>query len=219
MINNIIFDFDGVLVDSEIIVGKAFSKYLAGKNIFFTEREFSQTYAGNKTINVVSELSARFNIKDNDIFFKDIMAIANNIYSNELTATLGIKEFLNTIQHKKLICSNSSKERIIRGLEKVRLHKFFNYKEIFSFDMVEKPKPYPDVYQAAVEVSGIEPKYTIIIEDSVVGVRAGVAANMRVIGLTIGGHWVGRSSQPLRDAGSFAVASNCEELVEIINGI
>ena len=53
MINNIIFDFDGVLVDSEIIVGKAFSKYLAGKNIFFTEKEFSQTYAGNKTMNVV----------------------------------------------------------------------------------------------------------------------------------------------------------------------
>ena len=145
--------------------------------------------------------------------------IALNIYKNELTATAGIKVLLNTIQHKKLICSNSPKERIIRGLEKVRLHKFFNYKEIFSFDMVEKPKPYPDVYQAAVEVSGIEPKYTIIIEDSVVGVQAGVAANMRVIGLTVGGHWVERSSQPLRDAGSFAVASNCEELIELINGL
>ena len=146
------------------------------------------------------------------------MSIANNIYSNELTATVGIKELLNTIKHKKFICSNSPKERIIRGLEKVSLHKFFDYKDIFSFDMVEKPKPYPDVFQAAVKVSGIDPKYTIIIEDSVVGVKAGIAANMRVVGLTIGGHWVGRSSQSLRDAGSFAIANNCQELLKIING-
>ena len=192
---------------------------MADHDIIFSEHEFASLYAGNKTINIVSELSSRFNIKNKDVFFKEIMSIANNIYSNELRPTTGIKELLNTIQHKKLICSNSPKERIIRGLEKVCLDKYFDESNIFSFDMVQKPKPDPDIYLTAVKVTGINPNYTVIIEDSIVGIKAGVAADMKVIGFTIGGHWVGRSSQSLHNAGSFAVASNCEELIEIINGL
>lgn len=219
MIQNIIFDFDGVLVDSEIIVGRAFSRYLADHDIIFSEHEYASLYAGNKTINVVSELSSRFNIKNKEVFFDAIMAITNNIYNNELTTTSGIKELLDTVKHKKLICSNSPKERIIRGLEKVCLDKYFDESNIFSFDMVQKPKPDPDIYLTAVKVTGINPNYTVIIEDSIVGIKAGVAADMKVIGFTIGGHWVGRSSQSLHDAGSFAVANNCQDLLKIIQSL
>ena len=56
--------------------------------------------------------------------------------------------------------------------------------------MVKKPKPNPDIYLKAVEVAGINAKETIIIEDSVVGIQAGIAANIKVIGFTSGGHWV-----------------------------
>ena len=56
MIKNIIFDFDGVLVDSEILVAKSFCRYLSKRNIEFGEKEFSK-FAGKKTIQVVSELS------------------------------------------------------------------------------------------------------------------------------------------------------------------
>ena len=71
MIKNIIFDFDGVLVDSEILAGRAFSQYLAKININLSEQEFSRTYAGNKLVEVVSKLSSRFNIKNQEVFFKD----------------------------------------------------------------------------------------------------------------------------------------------------
>ena len=216
MIQNIIFDFDGVLVDSEIIAGRAFSRCLADRDIDLSEQEFARTYSGNKTINVVSDLSSRFNIKDNEVFLEEIMSIVNNIYNNELATTPGIKELLNTIQHTKLICSNSPKERIIKGLKKVSLSKYFDESKIFSFDMVKKPKPEPDIYLTAIKVTSIEPEYTIIVEDSVVGVQAGIAANMKVIGLTTGGHWAGRSSQALLDAGSFAVANSYQSLLKII---
>ena len=56
MIKNLIFDFDGVLVDSEILVGKAFSKYLQSLGFNFNEKDFYK-YAGKKTIQVVSDLS------------------------------------------------------------------------------------------------------------------------------------------------------------------
>ena len=216
MIQNIIFDFDGVLVDSEIIAGRAFSRYLSQRNIIFSEQEFCETYSGNKTINVVSDLSTKFNIKEKEIFFQEVMAIADHIYSNELITTTGIKELLNTIKHKKLIGSNSPKERIIKGLKKVNLGKYFDEDNIFSFDMVENPKPSPDIYLKAVEAANIHPKDTIIIEDSIVGVHAGVAANIKVIGYTAGGHWVGRSYKSLIEAGAFTVATNCKELLNII---
>ena len=78
MIKNIIFDFDGVLVDSEILVAKAMRKYLAEKNITFEENEFSK-FAGKKTFQVISELSSLFNISDKESFFNDIMSLSNNL--------------------------------------------------------------------------------------------------------------------------------------------
>ena len=72
MIKNIIFDFDGVLVDSEILVAKAMRKYLAEKNIMFEEKEFSK-FAGKKTFQVISELSLLFKIPDQESFFNDII--------------------------------------------------------------------------------------------------------------------------------------------------
>lgn len=216
MIQNIIFDFDGVLVDSEIIASRAFSIYLAKRDIILTEQEFCSAYAGIRIVDVISRLSSRFNIKDKDDFFKEIILISNNIYNNELTTTKGIKKLLDIIHHKKLICSNSSKERIIKGLIKVNLIDYFDENNIFSRDMVDKPKPDPDVYLKAIEVTGINPKKTIIIEDSVVGIKAGIAAGIKVIGLTSGGHWTGRLPQLLIDVGASAVAKNYNELIEII---
>ena len=72
MIQNIIFDFDGVLVDSEILVIRAFCEYLRGLNIIITEKEFA-SYTGNKTINVIEKLSSRLGIKDTEKFYNDIM--------------------------------------------------------------------------------------------------------------------------------------------------
>ena len=58
MIKNIIFDFDGVLVDSEKLVGRAFAQYLVNRNITFSEEEFA-LYAGKKTKNIIQELSLK----------------------------------------------------------------------------------------------------------------------------------------------------------------
>ena len=115
MIKNIIFDFDGVLVDSEILAARSFHRYLSERNIVFEEKEFSK-FAGKKTIQIVSELSSLFNIKDQQSFFDDIMTFAGNLYSNELEAVPGVEHFLKNTKHNRFIGSNSFKERIVRGL-------------------------------------------------------------------------------------------------------
>ena len=93
MIKNIIFDFDGVLVDSEILVAKAISKYFADRKINFKEKEFSK-FAGKKTFQIISELSLIFNISDKQSFFNDIMSLADTLFSNELQIVLGVDNFL-----------------------------------------------------------------------------------------------------------------------------
>ena len=84
MIKNIIFDFDGVLVDSEILVAKAFAKYMQNFDIEIDENEFA-TFAGKKTVQVIDILSKKYSIRDQQKFFNDITEIASNIYKIELT--------------------------------------------------------------------------------------------------------------------------------------
>ena len=135
MIKNIIFDFDGVLVDSEMFVARSFSKYLGKRNIIFTEQEFS-VYAGKITVQVIDELSKIYSIINKEEFFEDIMSIANDIYSQELTAVNGAKVFLEQNYYNFLIGSNSVRKRILFGLEKVEFENFFDFNKVFSFDMV-----------------------------------------------------------------------------------
>jgi len=219
MIKNIIFDFDGVIVDSEILVARAFSKYLQSFNIIFSEKEFS-IYAGKKTVQVIDELSEKFKIQDPKKFFDDIMNIANNIYSTDLRPVKGVKNFLENNTRKIFIGSNSIKKRILVGLKKTQLDHFFLDDKIFSFDSVKSPKPHPDIYLEAVNTHNLNKSETIIVEDSPVGVQSGVAAGIKVIGLTAGEHWhEGRSTEELIDAKAFCVVDGYEDLMEGINNL
>ena len=216
MIKNIIFDFDGVLVDSEILVAKAFAKYLQNFQIDVNEREFAN-FAGKKTVQVIDELSQKYSIKDQDKFFTDIMKIASNIYKKELTTVRGAYKFVSNQKLNLYIGSNSMKDRIIDGLERVDLNKYFKAEQVYSFDMVDKPKPDPDIYLKVIEDNNLIKDQTIIIEDSAVGVMAGVSAGIKVIGLTAGGHWhENRDETELLDAGAFAVTSDYKKVIELI---
>ena len=219
MIRSIIFDFDGVLVDSEILVARAFSRYMIESGYDFNQKEFSK-FAGRKTIEVISHLSDKFSIKDEVKFYDDIMKIASDIYSKELTTVKGAFEYVKNSKRKLFIGSNSFKSRILDGLEKVQLNKFFEENQVFSFDMVQKPKPYPDIYLKVVNQNNLKKEETVIIEDSSVGIKAGVAAGLKVIGLIAGGHWnEDRSEEELIDSGAFTVVKEFKYLDSILGAM
>ena len=216
MIKNIIFDFDGVLVDSEILVAKAFAKYMQKFGIEVDEKEFA-SLAGKKTVQVIDILSKKYSIEDQQKFFTDIMDIASNIYKKELTTVKGAYDFVSNLKLNIFIGSNSMKERIIDGLQRVRLDKYFQPKQVYSFDLVDKPKPDPDIYLKAIQDNNLIKNQTIIIEDSTVGVMAGAAAGVKVIGLTAGGHWhEKRDEKELLEAGAFIVANDYKKILKII---
>ena len=216
MIKNIIFDFDGVLVDSEILVAKAFAKYMQNFGIDINENEFA-SFAGKKTVQVIEILSKKYSIKDQEKFFTDIMEIASNIYKKELTTVKGAYDFVSNLKLNMFIGSNSMKERIIEGLQRVKLDKYFQPKKVYSFDQVDNPKPDPDVYLKAIQDNNLIKTETIIIEDSAVGVMAGVAADVKVIGLTAGAHWhEKREEKELLEAGAFAVTNDYKKVFKLI---
>ena len=108
------------------------------------------------------------------------MSFAKNIYSNELQAVFGATYFLKNTNHNRFIGSNSPKERILRGLKIVGMDNYFNENSISSFDLVGKSKPEPDIYLRSIEVADLNKNETIIIEDSVIGIQAGIAAGIDV---------------------------------------
>ena len=216
MIKNIIFDFDGVLVDSEILAAKAFSRYMIRFGVDISEKEFAN-FAGNKTINVVEILSKKYSINDKKKFYNDIMNIASNIYKNELTIINGAYNFINNKKLNIFIGSNSTKNRIIDGLQKVKLDKFFKPEQVYSFDLVKNPKPYPDIYLKVVKDNNLNKDETIIIEDSVIGIKAAVNAGVKVIGFTAGGHWhENRDEKELLAAGAIFVTNDYNKIDKII---
>jgi len=219
MIKNIIFDFDGVLVDSETIVLKAFSKYVKECRIKTNEKELANL-VGKPTIVVINILSEKYFPENKKKFSDDIMNIASNIYKKELKKIFGVEEFLEKSKYNLYIGSNSLKDRILDGLKRVDLEKYFNSNQIYSLDLVDNPKPHPDIYLKAVNDNDLAIDQTIIIEDSVVGVQAGKDANVKVIGLTAGGHWhENRDEKELIHAGAIATANNYNKIQEIIESL
>ena len=219
MIKNIIFEFDGVLVDSETIVLKAFSKYMQECRIKTNEKELANL-VGKPTIVVIDILSEKYFPENKKKFSDDVMNIASNIYKKELKKIVGVEEFLEKSKHNLYIGSNSLKDRILDGLKRVGLEKYFNSNQIYSLDLVDNPKPHPDIYLKAVNDNDLIINETIIIEDSVVGVQAGQDANVKVIGLTAGGHWnKNRDEKELINAGAFVTANDYNKIQEIIESL
>ena len=219
MIKNIIFDFDGVLVDSETIVLKAFSKYMQECRIKTNEKELANL-VGKPTVVVIDILSEKYSPEVKKKFSDDIMNIAANIYKKELKKIVGVEEFLEKSKHNFYIGSNSRKNRIIDGLKRVGLEKYFNPSNIYSLDLVDNPKPHPGIYLKAVNDNDLIIDETIIIEDSVVGVNAGKSAKVKVIGLTAGGHWHrDRDEKELINAGAIATANNYNKIKQIIESL
>ena len=212
MIKNIIFDFDGVIVDSEVLASKAFAKYFSKFDRSIKEEQFYK-YAGKKTVEVIDLLSAKYKIENKETFTNEIFDIVAEVYSRDLKLVDGAKDYISKSNRDHFIGSNSNKDRIMDGLKLVDLDKIFLSDHVYSFDMVERPKPDPDIYLKVLNDNSLNIQETIIIEDSGVGVKAATSAGVRVFGLTAGKHWhSNRDKNELFDNGALNVFSDYESL-------
>src|SRR5437016_3941973 len=176
-----VFDCDGVLVDSEIIASQVDAEHLTRLGYAITAEEVTIRFAGltARELGAIVEVEIGHPLPPN--FFDEQKSEIDRRLSANLEAVPGIHDILEDLDGPRCIGSNSSGERLRLMLDKTRLYDLFAPHIYSAIEVGDRqPKPAPNVYLHAIKQFGVSPRETIIIEDSVFGVRAGKATGARV---------------------------------------
>ncbi len=214
MKNLIIFDCDGVLVDSEFISCKVFSEALLKYGYPISTEECVKRFTGlneNTCRQMIMEES-RINIPPDYWTLEQPNLL--KAYETELTPLLQpVLEMLDVLKIPRCVASNGSKNHVLNCLEFTKQLDYFTDKSIFSAQQVQKPKPAPDLFLFAAQEMGVKPENCIVIEDSSTGAHAAIAAGMQVLMFLGGTHarfsWY-RSQVAIHDK---PMLSTCHELL------
>jgi HAD superfamily hydrolase (TIGR01509 family) len=185
VIRHIIFDCDGVLVDSERLSMRADIELVARHGIVIGEEEAHHRFVGKTFQAMLDELSAEYRIALPSSLVADKDTLIEDMFRRELKGVPGITSALRALQGSGLtfsIASNSPGRRVVLALQLVGLADFFQ--AITTKDDVPNGKPSPDVFLRAVEGSGYGLSHCIAVEDSTTGMTAAVAAGLRTVGFT-----------------------------------
>lgn len=214
MIDLIIFDCDGVLVDSEIISNRVFAEYLTAQGYPHSAEECCEKYLGMSYVSVIKAFEANgYSLPK--AFLKELHDLADLELSKYLQAIPGIKSALESIKLPYCVASSGSPQKIQSSLTKTELLDYFDG-NLFSFQQVKNGKPAPDLFLFAADKMGLEPARTLVIEDSKAGVMAGVAAGMTVVGFTGGSHIPGGHAESLLDLGAHHILTDMHQLDDLI---
>ena len=202
----VIFDCDGVLVDSEIIAARVEAELITAAGYEITAEELVRNYAGLTFKDILVRIEERAAIP----FQISLIDQAEELVDRQLKAGVqvieGAHEAVAATAGNKCVCSNSRTERIEFMLERTRLLPFFEGRIFSALETpTGKPKPAPDVFLHASEAFGADPAATFVIEDSVHGIHGAKAAGMRVIGFTGAAHSHPGHADMLTEAGAETV--------------
>lgn len=205
---------DGVLVDSEVIAAEIESEMFtqAGANI--SVDDIYEHFVGLSNASMVDALRRDWNLEVSASFLDDRLARITKRFETVGRAIPGIGDVVSGLVGRGTPCavaSSSLPESISHKLSVTGLDGLFG-DHIYSASMVAHGKPAPDLFLHAANQLGVDARDCVVIEDSVPGVVAGVAAGMTVIGFTAGGHCGHGHAQRLSDAGATHVAATAGEL-------
>lgn len=177
----IIFDCDGVLVDSERLAHQVLIDSVAPLGLHFSMKEAMALFRGRKMSECVDEVESRIGYTLPEAFIDEFRARQTAAFKAELKPVAGIVEALDSIDATICVASSGPPEKIRLSLTLTGLLERFDG-AIFSAYEVGSWKPDPGLFLHAASAYGIPPGRCIVIEDSILGVRAGVAAGMSVLG-------------------------------------
>jgi HAD superfamily hydrolase (TIGR01509 family) len=202
----VIFDCDGVLVDSEIIGARVDSGVLTAAGYPIEAEDYAERFAGLTFKDVLLRVEAESQIPFQARLIDEAERLLDERLRAEVRALDGAHEAVASVQGKRCICSNSKLHRLEFMLEKVRLKAFFQNHIYSARDNGDiRHKPAPDIFLFAAKKEGARPEATFVVEDSVHGVTGAVAAGMRVIGFTGASHSYPGHADQLTEAGAETV--------------
>lgn len=191
----VIFDCDGVLIDSEIISAKMLVAELARLGVAIDLDYVARHFLGRSYPTVMQQIREEFGLNLPEAFEEQYRNRLLAAFERDLTIMPGIAEVVASLAVPYCIATSSSPRRARRSLEIVA---FPGLEEtpLFTASMVEHGKPAPDLFLLAAEKMGVKPMDCLVIEDSLNGIRAAHAAGMEVLRFTGGAHLQGRDLTP-----------------------
>ena len=214
----VVFDCDGVLVDSEPIANRVMSALLREYGVELTPSQCMQRFIGLTVEAEAAAIRAEFGVDLADVLERELTPRTIRAFERELRPTAGLREILDSLTIPKAVASNSRHERVIASLSATGLLGYFSPR-IMTSDRVARPKPAPDVYLAAVRLLGCRAEQSLAIEDSASGVCAARAAGMRAIGYCGAGHAQAGRWDRLREAGAEHVIGDWVEFPRIFGAL
>lgn len=212
----VVFDCDGVLIDSEFLACRIDAEELTRIGYPITMEEVVLRFAGLSAGAMRIAVEADWGQPLPDDFDDVLQARIKDSYRRELRAIDGIDALLGGLAQSFCVASSSQPEKLRLGLELTGLWRRFD-PNVFSASMVKAGKPAPDLFLLAASAMGHAPHRCIVVEDSLAGVTAGIAAGMQVIGFTAGRHSGPNHGELLRAAGATFLAHTTEELSAILS--
>jgi HAD superfamily hydrolase (TIGR01509 family) len=211
----VIFDCDGVLVDSELISCRAHAQTLSRYGYAITEQQVLERFLG------VSDREARLTIEAEsgrllpDDFEAQVKAATLQFYAGDLRAIANVGDAIAAIDLPKCVASSGTPEKIRHGLTCAGLYDILA-PHIFSATQVKRGKPAPDLFLFAAEQMRASPEGCVVIEDSVPGITGALAAGMSVLGFHGGSHCRPGHADKLRAAGAATVFDDMRQLPALI---
>jgi HAD superfamily hydrolase (TIGR01509 family) len=213
-LKHIIFDCDGVLVDSEPLSMHIDHAFLTEHGLDLTIAEVSAIAIGLTFEALMEKVERDFGI----VLPKDLVAEKDArllaLYERELKTAPGVDATLAQLPLSKSVASNSPVERVEAALRIGRLGKYFGGR-ITTFEHVAEGKPAPDIYLLAADRAGVRPHDCLVIEDSIAGVTSAVAAGCQVIGYTGLTHGPEAHGRRLKTIGARRIIHRLDELPEL----
>ncbi len=209
----IIFDCDGVLVDSEIIAAQVDSKLLTKAGFPITPEEMAEKFAGLSFRDILKKVEEISSIPLQASLIEESDQRLNDALAKRVKSVPGAAKAAALVSVPRCICSNSSRNRIAITLNRTGLMPLFDG-AIYAAEDTEtkKGKPEPDVFLYAAQKQNADPSRCMVIEDSVHGVTGAVNAGMRVIGFTGASHTYPGHSDVLSEAGAITVINRMVDL-------
>lgn len=184
-IDLLIFDADGVLVDSEGIALEVLAEFARTAGANLPDSEALLLFRGLKIADCVVEIELRSGRRVSETFVDDVRAATASAFADRLKPVRGVRSALAAITIPMCVASNGPRAKLTQTLRLTRLHRRFGV-HVYSAYEVGSWKPDPGLFLHAAEKFGVTPDRCAVIEDSVPGVVAGIAAGMRVLGYAAG---------------------------------
>ena len=211
----VIFDCDGVLVDSEVISCRAHAETLTRHGYPITAEQVLNRFLGVSDREARQTIESEIGRKLPDDFELQVKHATLQFYADDLRPIPGVGEAIAAIDLPKCVASSGTPEKIRHGLTCAGIHDLLA-PNIFSATQVKHGKPAPDLFLYAAEQMQAPPERCVVIEDSIPGVTGALAAGMTVLGFHGGSHCRPGYAETLRAAGAILTFDDMRQLPGLI---